>query len=137
MFDATIFGHAHLGQLKSALTAYAGRHRVVSENVANVETEGYRAKEYRFETLLRNEAGNRLRGTQTHDSHMPIGRRDVADTTGEIDVQDSGYDNGINDVDVDSEMTKLATTELSYRLATRLLSMKYTQLREAVSGTVR
>ena len=137
MFDATIFGQAHLGQLKSALTAYAGRHRVTSENVANVETEGYKAKEYRFESLLRQTAGNRLRGTQTHESHMPIGRRTLEDTRGEIAEQDSGYDNGINDVDVDTEMTNLATTELSYRLATRLLSMKYTQLREAVSGRVR
>lgn len=134
MFDATIFGQAHLGHLKTALTAYSSRHRVVSENIANVETEGYKAQEYKFESLLRRAADGGIRGTQTHAGHMPIGARSIEETQGEVADQNSGYDNGINDVNVDTEMSSLATTELSYRLATRLLSMKYTQLREAVSG---
>ncbi|MBU0743705.1 flagellar basal body rod protein FlgB [bacterium] len=137
MFDITIFDHAHLDHLKKALTVYTRRHRVVSENIANVETAGYRAQEYRFEELLRKAGRGGLRGTQTHAAHMPIGARSLRDTEGETAAQDGGYDNGINDVDVDSEMTSLATTELSYRLATRVLSMKYNQLREAVSGRVR
>jgi flagellar basal-body rod protein FlgB len=137
MFDITIFDHAHLDHLKTALTVYSRRHRVVSQNIANVETQGYRAQEYRFEELLRKAAGAGLRGTQTHAGHMPIGVRSIRETEGETADQDGGYDNGINDVNVDTEMTSLATTELSYKLATRILSMKYNQLREAVAGRVR
>ncbi len=40
-------------------------------------------------------------------------------------------------MNIDQEMTEIATTELSYRLATRVLSMKYSQMREAISGQVR
>ena len=137
MIDTTIFDNAHLGHLKRALTVYSRRHRVVSENISNVETSGYRAQEYRFEDLLRKAGSGSLRGTQTHAAHMPIGAKRISDTEGEVAAQDSDYDNGINDVNVDVEMTSLATTELSYRLATRILSMKYNQLREAVSGRVR
>ncbi len=137
MFDTTIFGQAHLGHLKQALTVYSGRHRVTAENIANVETSGYKAQEYRFESLLRQEAGRRLQGAQTHAAHLPVGVRSLEDARGEVVAQDSGHDNGINDVNVDTEMATLATTELSYRLATRLLSMKYTQLSEAVSGRVK
>ena len=137
MFNTTIFDQAHLGNLKQALTVYSRRHQVVSENIANVETKDFQAKEYRFESLLRSAGGRDLRGTQTHRGHMPIGARDASETMGEVHAQDTGYDNGINDVNVDTEMTSLATTELSYRLATRVLSMKYSQLREAVSGRVR
>ncbi len=136
MFNTTIFDQAHLGNLKQALTVYSRRHRVVSENLANIETKGYQAKEYRFESLLRSAGGGALKGRQTHAGHMPVGVRDATDTMGEVAAQDTGYENGINDVNVDTEMTSLATTELSYRLATRVLSMKYTQLREAVRGTV-
>jgi flagellar basal-body rod protein FlgB len=137
MFNTTIFDQAHLGNLKQALTVYSRRHRVVSENIANVETKDFQAKEYRFESLLRSAGGGDLRGTQTHRGHMPIGAHDASETMGEVQAQDTGYDNGVNDVNVDTEMTSLATTELSYRLATRVLSMKYSQLREAVSGRVR
>lgn len=137
MFDISIFDQAHLDHLKKALTVYSRRHRVVSENIANVETRGYRAQEYRFEELLRKAGQGQLRGTQTHAAHLPVGARRIDETEGETADQDSGYFNGINDVNVDGEMTSLATTELSYKLATRILSMKYNQLREAVSGRIR
>jgi len=137
MFDVSIFDQAHLDHLKKALTVYTRRHRVVSENIANVESPGYRAQEYRFEDLLRRAGQGSLRGAQTHAAHLPVGARRIEETEGETALQESGYDNGINDVNVDTEMTSMATTELSYRLATRVLSMKYSQLREAVSGRVR
>ena len=44
------------------------------------------------------------------------------------------FDNGINNVDIDGEMTNLATNDLSYRLATRLLSGRYNTLRGAFRG---
>jgi flagellar basal body rod protein FlgB len=39
-------------------------------------------------------------------------------------------------VDIDTEMTTLATNDLSYRMATRLLSMRYSLLRGAIKGRV-
>ena len=137
MIDSGIFGQGHLNQLKNALTAYSRRHKVGAQNIANVETQGYKAQEYRFEDLLRKAQGGNMKGFTTHEGHLPIGGRDLDSTVGETHDQDLGYDNGVNDVDVDREMTGLATTELSYRLATRLLSMRYNTLREAVSGRIR
>ncbi len=37
-------------------------------------------------------------------------------------------------MDIDTEMTELATNDLSYRLATRLLSMRYGMLRGSHPG---
>jgi len=48
----------------------------------------------------------------------------------------SNFDNGVNNVDIDEQMTELATNDLSYRLATRLLSMKYAGLKKAITGRV-
>jgi flagellar basal-body rod protein FlgB len=138
MIQPTLFDRARLEGLKKALVVYSQRHRVVSENVANVETAGYRAREYKFEELLRTSAGpGRLAGTRTDQHHLPVGRREAALTDGQVAEQESDVDNGVNNVDVDREMAELATTDLSYRLATRVLSMKYRILREAVSGQVR
>jgi len=137
LITSQLFDRAHLATLKKALTVYATRQQITAENIANVETRGYRAKEYRFEDLLRRTQGNQLTGVRTDPHHLPIGRRNIADVQGQVVTERNGYDNGVNDVDVDAEMTRLATTSLSYRLATRLLSMRYSQLHEAVSGRVR
>jgi flagellar basal-body rod protein FlgB len=133
MIAREIFDGAHLGDLKKALDVYASRHRVVADNIANVETTGYRARELRFEEYL-NDAGLRLQGARTHANHLDLGRRDLGRTEGEVHETDAVFDNGINNVDIDAEMTDLATNDLSYRLATRLLSMKYQNLRSAIRG---
>ncbi len=133
-----MFQRAHLETLKKALGVYAQRHRVTSENIANVETPAYRAKEYRFEELLRGASGKgRLTGARTDPHHLAVGRRGPEDVQGQVVESESDMDNGVNDVDIDREMASLATTDLSYRLATRVLSMKYRLLREAVTGQVR
>jgi len=133
MIARGIFEASHLGDLKKALDVYARRHRVVSDNIANVESAGYAAREYRFEEYLAG-ARFRLQGARTQPGHLALGRRELADTEGEVRTTANEFDNGINNVDIDKEMTDLATNDLSYRLATRLLSMKYQTLRSAIRG---
>lgn len=129
----SLFTQARLGDLKQALSVYARRHRVVADNIANVETQGYGAREFRFEEYLSG-AAKRLQGARTNAAHLSLGRRELSDAAGEVRELDSEHDNGINNVDIDLEMTSLATNDLSYRLATRLLSMKYANLRGAIRG---
>ena len=136
MIKNVLFQQAHLDQVKHALGIYARRHRVVAENIANVETPGFRAQEYRFEEYL-DGASRQLQGLTTHPGHLSIGRRDIGQVEGNAAYRKSYYDNGINNVDIDREMTDLTTNDLAYRLATRLLSMKYNILRGAITGRLR
>jgi flagellar basal-body rod protein FlgB len=136
METSTLFAPARLSALKQALNVYAQRHRVVAENIANVETPGYAAQEYRFEEYLAR-ADGRLAGTRTHPAHLPVGKRELTDVQGQRCRQGSGFDNGTNDVNIDQEMAGLVTTDLAYRLATRLLSMKYRLLHGAITGRIR
>lgn len=136
MIRTGIFDKSHLMTLKQAVDAYARRHQVTAQNIANVETSGYRSRKLRFEDLLA-KAGPGIEGYRTHERHIPIGRRGVADVTPEVIDARTGYDNGVNDVDIDAEMANLATNDLSYRLATRLLSQRYSVLRGAIKGQIR
>lgn len=136
MINRSIFQQAHLGSIKNALTAYARRQRVTAENIANVETDGYKAQKYRFEDMLQKAGSNTIQLRTTRPGHI-TNNSSPYHTAGEVAEQELGFDNGVNDVNIDQEMTTLATNELSYRLATRLLSMKYSVLREAVSGRIR
>nr|MEE4266820.1 flagellar basal body rod protein FlgB [Candidatus Krumholzibacteria bacterium] len=136
MIKTGLFDQNHLSTLKKAVQVYAKRHEVTAQNISNVETQGYKAKAYKFEEML-NGAGRSLQGRQTHDSHLPVGRSQLGRTQGETVEAEGFFDNGVNNVDIDKEMTTLATNDLSYRLATRLLSMRYTVLRGAIKGQVR
>jgi len=136
MIKTGLFDQSHLSTLKKAVDVYSRRHQVTARNISNVQTEGYKSQELKFEDML-NGAGRRVRGLETHGNHLPIGRRDVARTDPEMADAETGFDNGTNNVDIDQEMTTLATNDLSYRLATRLLSMRYTMLRGAIKGSTR
>lgn len=127
MFDA-----GNLPLLKRALDAYALRHRVVAENIANVATEGYRAQKVEFEDLLAQAQDRTIPALRTNPGHLPF----PEETGGvpEIVEEDTGFNNGVNDVNVEQEQLALAQNELMYRMATRLLHQKYQGLRMAITG---
>lgn len=136
MIRTGLFDQSHLSTLKKAVDVYAQRHQVTARNIANVETQGYQAQKLKFEEYL-DGADSRLRGMTTNRNHMPLGQSSIEDAEARIADTKSSYDNGVNNVDIDNEMTDLATNDLSYRLATRLLSMRYQMLRGSIKGTMR
>jgi flagellar basal-body rod protein FlgB len=135
MIKTGLLNNNSLSTLKKAVEVYAKRHQVTAQNISNVQTRGYRTQELKFEDLI-NGANHRLQGQKTHEGHLSLGKRDLGSAQAELTETESNFDNGTNNVDIDQEMTELATTDLSYRLATRLLSMKYNGLRTAIKGRV-
>ncbi len=135
MIKTGLMDNSHLNTLKKALDVYSKRHQVTAQNISNVQTDGYRTQEVKFEDMI-NGANHRLKGKTTRDGHLSLGRRDVGRAQEELIETRSNFDNGVNNVDIDEQMTELATTDLSYRLATRLLSMKYAGLKKAITGRV-
>ena len=135
MIKTGLFNKAHLSDLKKAVDVYAQRHQVTSQNISNVETPGFEAQKLKFEELLDNES-MRLRGYKTHRNHIPIGHQGAHGTRQEVVDASTNFDNGVNNVDIDQEMTTLATNDLSYRMATRLLSQRYNVLRGAIKGHI-
>jgi len=62
------------------LSASWQRNAVIRNNIANVETPGFKASYLEFESLFRKaaEEGGFV-GTRTHEKHIPIGRGDIND----------------------------------------------------------
>jgi flagellar basal body rod protein FlgB len=160
--SGTLGNRAGLAPLKQALHAYALRHRVIASNIANAEVEGYQPRRVTFEDAARKAMGNGtgLSGYATDPGHMPVGNGPAdsiqprivterspaateagAGTTGE-DTTASGVNpsSGVNagsGVDLETEMVALVENQLSFRLATRLLDMKYNTLTKAIRGSSR
>lgn len=119
--------------LRKALGAYALRHRVVADNIANVGTEGYRAQRVDFEQMLEQSDRIQARGLRTHEAHLPIGDAEPLPQA-KIVEDESLFDNGVNNVDIEGESLAEAENLLMYNMATRMLSAKYQGIRRAISG---
>jgi flagellar basal-body rod protein FlgB len=130
LFDA---GNTPL--LRRALSAYALRHRVIAENLANVDTQGYRAQDVSFETLLAEQDRDLVRGMRTHAGHLPIGGGNRnADPV--ILPSETPFDNGVNNVNVEEQSVLEAQNQLMWNMATRLLGKRYQGLRSAIKGQI-
>lgn len=121
--------------LEAALTGLATRQRVVADNVANVDTPGFKASRVEFERLLRDALGRRgefrLLSVPNAVQVAPARPRDVTprivqstDTTRRVDG---------NNVDIDQQMVELAETNLSYNALLQVSSSRLQLLRTVIT----
>lgn len=102
-----------LDGLQLLLDTGALRHRVIAQNVANVNTPGYKRLEVRFADEL---------GRATGEA-----RPQVAEGVGPERVDG-------NTVDIDREMNDLTKNALLYQAAMQVLANRMAALRSAASG---
>jgi flagellar basal-body rod protein FlgB len=114
------------------------RNNVLTANIANAETPGYRALGYDFESQLQDAAGtNEAMGLSTSDPrHM---RNSFTDANGDIAPEvfvrptESVPQDG-NTVDMDREMAEMAHNQILYRSAVELINRKIGNIRYAING---
>jgi flagellar basal-body rod protein FlgB len=136
LFDAT-----RIPMLTRALDVYALRQRVISSNVANIGTDGYKAQRVRFEEELSGAArGSSLRGTVTHADHLAIGGGDAGAVRPSVGAanEDGTADgaSGVNDVDIDREMAEMAKNQIRFKFAARLIGDGFRGIQKSIRGTV-
>jgi flagellar basal-body rod protein FlgB len=109
------------------------RHKLISGNVANVSTPGYRSKDIDFqgEFARATSRTNHLAGTVTNANHLPLGQH--KDKAPQVDEQKIQGDD-MNSVDIDREASNMAQNELLYTVGARLLQRKFDSLRKAITS---
>ena len=132
-----IFSFADRVKMES-LNQRLTRNKVVTGNIANAETPGFRALGYDFEKQLQAIADDSqpfpMKAT---DPKHYISNHVRSDGTMEPDVHirptESVSHDG-NTVDVDGEMSKLAKNQILYRATVDLLNRKVGIIRYAITG---
>ena len=143
LVKGTLGDRAGLAPLKQALHAYALRHRAIASNIANAEVPGYQPKRVTFEEVAKKALSTTsgVEGAVTHPRHIPVGGgpsnplRPVVET--EAAQPGPAGQPAETGVDLEKEMVLLVENQLSYRLAVRLLDMKYNALHKAIRGSSR
>ena len=123
----------YINVLDKALDASNLRETVISNNMANINTPGYKRREVDFESLLRQELDHikwnsldeKMNDVQL--SHLNAGVH--------FDMQAYGYDYRLdgNNVDVDVENTELASEQLRYQLIADSVTQEFSRLQKAMS----
>lgn len=114
--------------LAKGLETSSLRHRVIADNIANVNTPLFKRKIVRFEDEMNSALQRRqeLPGQRTDTRHIPLQDDRSHLEIRPIVVTDRLHSmrNDRNNVDIDQEMSDLAKNTMSYQIyATRLASL--------------
>lgn len=123
-----LFGAKVIGVTETALDAAALRQQVISNNMANVDTPGFKRSDVDFEDVLRQAVGSSGGGADS-GSGFTLGAN--AQPRISQDQTTSMRLDG-NNVDMDTEAGKMAENTLYYEGLTQLISSKFSLLRNAI-----
>ncbi|MDT8901285.1 flagellar basal body rod protein FlgB [Anaeroselena agilis] len=121
--------------LERALGAAALRHKVVANNIANVNTPGFKRSDVVFEDKLAEAmSGGKLPLARTHAKHL-AGRQggDVSAPSVVTDTRTTMRTDG-NNVDIDAEMANVAKNSIYYNAVAQQLGTYFSNLKSVIRG---
>jgi flagellar basal-body rod protein FlgB len=131
-----IFDKMAYRSVMKSLDAGMLRSRVIANNIANATTPGYRRVEVKFEEELREAISKtKLRGVRTDESHIDLGKKDVSKVFPRAyKPVDPTLPSGVNNVDIDTEMAKLAQNQIMFNYGVRFAQGAVRKLNAAIQG---
>jgi flagellar basal-body rod protein FlgB len=121
-----------IGLLSHALGLRAKNHTMISSNLSNIDTPGYKPKGVNFEEELKKAVGEGpLALNRSHEGHLPASP--AASLTGEEALSlESLEEAPTAELDIDTEMSKMVRNNLLYEATAKMLSKKFEALRMVV-----
>ncbi len=131
MPDSRIFGRTY-EVLSNSLDISAKRHQLITSNIANMDTIGYKPKDLDFKKTLKRAMTATVPPdmARTHKKHFAginVNSSSINGTNSEdVDIYH------LDSVNIDTEMTHLVENNIKYRTATEMLLRKMEKLRYAI-----
>jgi flagellar basal-body rod protein FlgB len=133
-----VLGGSETALLRGGIAAAELRQQVIADNIANVDTPGFKRSEVLFEELLASrlggQAGPKLEARRTHEKHIPFGRTGSVVRPRLVTDDSTSMNNNANNVDIDREMALLAKNQLRYNAMVQQLNHKISMLRIGIEG---
>ncbi|MDP4083029.1 MAG: flagellar basal body rod protein FlgB [Bacillota bacterium] len=119
--------------LNQALNYASLKQKVISQNIANVDTPNYKAKDVSFNSIFQNELSQGFSTYRTDKRHIDFSS-DSSSQPEIITKQNVQYNNNGNSVDMDQEMSDLATNQIYYDALVQQLNSKFSNLQAVITG---
>ena len=128
----SILASPRVSVLEQALSASSLRQQVISNNISNVNTPGFKKSEVVFEDLLQNAIGDgKLQMTKTNSQHLPLKQEGIPKPVVNVIDKTSFRTDGSN-VDIDIEMANLAKNNIYYNAVVQQLSSYFSGIKSAI-----
>jgi len=124
-------GDSAYNLIKEGIKVSSVRSKVISNNIANINTAGYKAYSVSFEDTLK-DSTDQLQMSVTKDNHIQAGNVNGSYKVLE-DTTTSARQDG-NNVDIDKQMVDLASNQLMYNALISQVNSKLSLERYVVSG---
>ncbi|VEF48409.1 flagellar basal body rod protein FlgB [Bacillus freudenreichii] len=117
--------------IERSLKYSALKHETTAQNIANADTPNYKGKKVSFEEVF-NDTVSAAKIRTTDPRHIENSRQiEPAITLSDRRVQ---YSHNGNNVDIDKEMSDLASNQIYYSILTERLSGKFNLLQNVIKG---
>jgi flagellar basal-body rod protein FlgB len=126
-----IFGTT-ISQLERGLDFSATKGKVISQNIANIDTPNYKAKNVSFKEVFANVKANSLEAYRTDARHINF----KSNTThpGVFNYSNLRYRQDGNGVDMDKEQADLAANQIYYNAVVDRINGKFNTLQNVIKG---
>lgn len=126
----------YLNIITTALGGSAKRSELISNNIANASTPGYKRKDIDFQSTLKremNSSDNSLKMRRTHSGHISTaGSRVGGSETAKISENERSYRNDENSVDIEVEMAEMAKNTIYYNVMSNRAKSYFSNLNKVI-----
>ncbi|OPY85205.1 MAG: Flagellar basal body rod protein FlgB [Smithella sp. PtaU1.Bin162] len=112
--------------LSTMLDYRSERNKLITSNIANLDSPDYKTADYVFKEDLRRAMEKKIPLVRTSEKHFP-------NTKEEITGNDFKIVRSAEKADLDKEMANLAENHLMYNLSAELLARKFKSIRNVLS----
>jgi len=116
----------------NALLLFERRTQLLSENIANVDTPGFKAKDINFNQVLQNQQEQSVKLNATHKGHIDFSQDAFSENIEFRQVDQSSADG--NTVDMQKEKAAFAENTVRYQTTLHVLSKRISGLKAAFRG---
>lgn len=124
-----MFKNTPISMLEKSLDVYNFKHQVISNNIANANTPGYKRKDVKFNTMLENLLAKEKKATK-----MNLKRGLELNFQNFISVDNStSFRIDGNNVDIDKELAVLAENTIMFNSLVQQINSQLSQVRLAIN----
>lgn len=118
--------------LERGLDYSVTKSKAISQNIANVDTPHYKAKQVSFKDVFANAQSAEITAYKTDQKHIDFRKSNMK--PGVFDVSNFRYRHDGNGVDMDKEQADLAENQIYYNALVDRLNGKFNTLQNVVKG---
>jgi len=116
--------------VKTALKLRSYKHSLLTSNIANVDTPGYRRKDIPFEKIIQSYLSEKTRLKTTHPKHFKGALKSINEFIKAYEEETLGTPNNVN---LEEELVQLTENQMLYEATLQALSKELERLKEAIT----